>query len=166
MSLSPSVKRGGPPGVVRGGASGKHQTSRSVLVLGLVVAVALALYTTRKLHRMARIRGFVDDVPTEQHRVNYKSTSPGARRTYCSLWWRTPGKSVQWVEADCDYWERTQVGDAIEIVRLDGDVYLRDGDIYTSTGNFIFDCLLLAAELVTAIYCLRKLLVGGAAARS
>lgn len=134
-------------------------------MLGLAVSVALGLYTTHKLHRMARIRGFVDDLPAERHQVSYKSTSPGARRTYCSLWWRTPGASVQWVEADCDDWERTRIGDVIEIVRLDGDVHLRDGDIYTSTGNFLFDAFLLAAELATALYCVRKLIIGDRTSR-
>jgi len=123
-------------------------------VLGLAIAVALAMYTTHKLHKMARIRGFIGEPRIERHIVSGKNRAPARRTTVCFLRW-TEGGSEHRVQADCAYWEQTAIGDPIELVRLDVDddeAYLREGDIYASDGNFYFDFVLLAVELVGVIY--------------
>ncbi|HEX7842406.1 MAG TPA: hypothetical protein VF469_33265 [Kofleriaceae bacterium] len=145
--------------------------SPAPIVLGLVVALGLAIYTTHKLHKMARIRGLIGDVPVEQHVVARKAQQPGRRTVVCFLWWRDdpPHGPEHRVQADCDYWKQVRIGDPIEIVRPDGsdddDVYLRRGEIYASDGNFRFDFVLLAAELGAVGYCAYRLLRGAARRR-
>ncbi|HEU4732739.1 MAG TPA: hypothetical protein VFT22_32810 [Kofleriaceae bacterium] len=164
-----------PPELPPAAGDGEPRTTglkRRYYLAGLVIAAALAIYTTHKLHRMAQIRGIVGDAAVERRLVTGKRHYPGRRREICLLSWsdqRAGRASTHEVEADCDYWGRTRIGAPIELVHVhgddgddDGDVYLRDGEIYTSVGNFCFDFALLAAELAAAIYCARRLRRGAA----
>jgi hypothetical protein len=142
-----------------GGPSANGRARRNAL-LGVLFATALAIFTTHKLYRMAWIRGIVGDAQVQRRPVAGKTHHPGRRREICLFVLReqgAAGRSLRDVEADCDYWEQKQIGDLIDLVDTGhGDLYLREGGIFTSVGNFIFDFVLLAAELTAAIYCVRK----------
>ncbi len=136
--------------------------SRPRLLLGLLVAAALALYTSHKLYTMARIRGFIGERSIETHRVSDKQMETGVRdRLFCFLSWgdaETGGDRGGRVQVDCDYWKRARIGDSIEVVRLDrgAEAHPVGADVYASDGNFEFDLLLLAAELAGVIYYWRR----------
>ena len=139
-----------------------NRSSAWPALLGLVIAGALAVYTTHSLNKMARIRGFTGSVPIEQQVVTRKTQQRVRIPAVCFLWWRgdPPARVEHRVQADCSTWEQIQIGDPLEIVRLgddDDDVYLRQGEIYASDGNFAFDSGLLAIELAVAGYCLFRL---------
>jgi hypothetical protein len=136
-------------------------SARRYSLLGVVLATALAIYTTRKLYRMAWIKGLVGDAQVLRRPVVGKTHHPGSRRKICLFVLGdhlAGGSPVARVEADCDYWEQQQIGDLVDLVDTGhGDLYLREGGIYTSVGNFIVDFVLLATELTAAIYCVRRL---------
>lgn len=134
--------------------------NRKLVWFGLLAALALALYTSHKLRKMALIRGVIGDVPVERKVVVSKRERP-ARTRWCVLSVaddasRRGGEHE--VQADCDYWDEVRIGDRVELVRLDGDVHLRQHEIYTSTGNFLFDFALLGLELAAVVYCASRLL--------
>lgn len=133
--------------------------------MGLLIAAALAVFTTYKLHKMARIRGFIGEVPTERYVVSGKTRGIGRVRPSCYVWCSadTTGRGGEHrVQADCDYWEQLRILDPIELVRLDGDdeLFLRQGGVYTSAGNFGFDFVLLAFELAAVAYGVLRLIRG------
>ena len=119
------------------------------LAVALVVCIGLAAYTSTKLHRMSRI---VDETSVAQ-RVVRKTVEAGRRTDSCYLW--VPER----VQADCDYWDGVSVGDTVEIVVVDGEQHVTGGDVYTSKGNFMFDIVLLVAEIVGAIVCVVLLIL-------
>lgn len=106
-------------------------------MLGLVVCVGLAGYTSYKLHKMTRITGEQDAV---SRRVVDKRVERHRRNDSCYFY--VPER----IQADCDYFETVQVGESIEVVTVDGEQHVKGGDVYTSKGNFIFDIVLLIAE--------------------
>jgi hypothetical protein len=131
---------------------------RPVWWLMLVVAVGLTIYTTHKLYRMALIRGIIGSVPVQRGFVADKTRSSGPRGETCMLTWSDPAREARrHVQADCDYWERRRIGDPIDLVRVGGNDYLREGDVYASNGNFAFDFVLITLELASVIYCARRL---------
>ncbi len=126
-------------------------------VVGLLVCLGLGAYTTHKLYKMARIRGYVGSPEIEQQIVTDKRAEEARGRRgstrVCWLHWETDR-----VQADCDHWDAVRIGDTIELVAFDDELYLKDGDIYTSDGNFVFDLVLLAGELGGLVVCVVLLL--------
>jgi len=51
-----------------------------------------------------------------------------------------------------EVWESMRVGDSVEVVRVPGDdsAYLRNG-VFVEPDNFMFDYVLLAGEIITAL---------------
>lgn len=125
---------------------------RSPLVIALLACLGLAIFTSYKLHKMTRIR---DDQNGVTRIVDNKTSEPVRRGTACYLWSRS-----QRIQADCDYWERINIGDTFEIVEVDGKQYVKGGDVYTSPGNFVFDIVLLVAEITGFLVCLVLLIRG------
>ena len=113
---------------------------------------------------MAWIRGLVGEAPVDRYVVTGKRQR-ASRVTVCLLSWGDRGayrgSPRGEVQADCDYWEHIRIGDTIEVVRAGNDLYLREGGIYSSTGNFVVDFGLLFAELAAVVYCARRLRRGG-----
>lgn len=163
MTLPPSANQSEPPPATGDGSPGAQRQRRFAL-LGLLLAAALAIYTPYKMYRMAWIRGLVGEAPVDRHVVAGKRQR-ASRSTVCLLSWGDRGayraSTAGEVQADCDYWEHTSIGDTIEVVRAGNDLYLREGSIYTSTGNFVVDFGLLFAELAAVLYCARRLRRGG-----
>jgi hypothetical protein len=125
--------------------------------VGIVLMVALAIFTTHKLYTMCRIRGFFGGRAIEAHYVTGKSNEHDLKdRTYCFLSWaETPSEEDRQhrVQVECDYWETVKPDDRIEVVRYDGDTYLRrGGEVYASDGNFILDLVILGLELAGLLY--------------
>lgn len=121
-------------------------------VIGLLVCLGLGAYTTHKLYKMASIRGYAGSLEIERQIVTDKRAEEvrgrrGSTRV-CWLHWE-PGR----VQADCDSWEAVRIGDTIELVAYGDKRYLRHGGLYTSDGNFVFDLVLLAAELGGLVVC-------------
>jgi len=131
--------------------------------IGIVVCVALALFTAHKLYTMCCIRGFIGSLDVEVHHVTNKWVEHNIKnRTFCFLSWAEDGRSGDKrhrVQSECDFWETVNASDRIEAVRLDGDdeAELRgDGNIYASNGNFLFDLVLFGLELFGILYFWRR----------
>jgi hypothetical protein len=121
------------------------------LVVALVGCLLLGVYTSFKLHRMTRI---VDnDEIAVSKRVVQKTTEEGRRSTTCYFW------APERIQADCDYWESVNIGDRIDVVTVDDDQYVKGGSVYASKGNFVFDVVLLVAEILGVIVCVVLLVV-------
>ena len=118
---------------------------RRHLVLGLIACIGLTAYTSHKLYKMRRITG---EQASESRRVIDKLVKHHRRADSC--YFLAPDE----IQADCDYFERVEIGDTIEVVTVDGEQYVKGGDVYTSEGNFIFDIVLLVAEVVGVIVCI------------
>ena len=123
---------------------------RSHLLLGLIACIGLAAFTSHKLYKMTRI---TDEHAATSHRVLDKVVKHHRRADSC--YFMVPDE----IQADCDYFARVQIGDMIEVVTIDGEQYVKGGDVYTSKGNFVFDIGLLVAEVVGAIVCIVLLAV-------
>lgn len=126
------------------------------LLIGAIACLALATYTSYKLYRMARIRGYIGAPPIEERIVEGKTSrdTRGRYGTTTTCWLYAGDDRIQ---ADCGYWATVRAGDRIEVVTVDGELFLNRGEIYTSDGNFVFDFVLLAIELGGLITCLTLL---------
>jgi hypothetical protein len=127
-----------------------------VIFLG---ALALAFgVTIPKLHKMAQIKGWVPGAVIRQKIVTQKGADPPRRaRDFEKSYW------VSWIEGDVgdswkhrvrvpeDVWQVIKLGDQIEVIEVPGEEnpHLRN-DIFVEPGQFNFDYVLLAGELITA----------------
>jgi hypothetical protein len=123
-----------------------RQQPIAMFVLGALACALLAAYTSHKLYKMLKIRGVVDGRTTTEHVVVEKTSEQGRRSTVCWFWYDDGGR--QKIQADCDVFHQTRVGDRILVVTVNDERYLRSGEIYASDGNFVFDIVLLVAELL------------------
>ncbi len=126
---------------------------RSPLLL-LLTGLLLLGYTSYKLHRMARIRGWIAGAEEVEKRITDRRRDVTPRGQY-AFWLAWDGGRVEVpgphrINVVESVWEATQVGDTIRGVFEDGDPYLRDG-IYVSQGNFVFDGCLLAGEIALCV---------------
>src|SRR4051812_29208368 len=87
--------------------------------VGIVLCIALALFTTHKLYTMCRIRGFFGARDVEAHRVTGKSIEHGRKhRTFCFLSWAETDRQddhAHRVQTECDFWETVKIDDRIEV---------------------------------------------------
>jgi hypothetical protein len=128
--------------------------------MGILLATGLAIFTTHKLYRMAWISGIVGNAQVEQRPIADKIFRRGRTGRICYFVLRDHGAADQRppkLQADCDYWDQKHTGDLVDFVDTGDDAFLREGGIYTSAGNFMFDFLLLAVALTAVIYCVRRL---------
>ncbi|MBC8117737.1 MAG: hypothetical protein H7062_25385 [Candidatus Saccharimonas sp.] len=141
----------------------KSMTNVIVLIAALGVAIA---FTVPKLFKMCQIKGWVPGASATNEVITQKwhqtpEQHPSGRDSYWIAWGITDIKTVggHRLNVPSERWERLNVGDTIEVVRLPGDrwPYLRDG-IFVSAENFIFDFLLLNVELGVAIFMVRALI--------
>jgi hypothetical protein len=127
------------------------------LALVLVIAIALAIgVTVPKLYKMAQITGQTPGATVTTRSVTEKGMDHGrqGREHYWVSWGVAAGSRSR---ADRDYvspeiWTNVKVGDSIEVVHVPGDDagYLKNG-VFVEPGNFVFDYVLLAAEIITAL---------------
>jgi len=130
--------------------------SKPLLVAILVGCIGLTAYTSHKLYTMARIRGVIGERLVVTHSVVDKTREEPVRRRddpTCWLWYHIGGVRHR-IQSDCDYWARVTIGQTIEIVSLEDKSFLKDGEIYASDGNFMFDIVLLGVELAGVVACI------------
>lgn len=128
-------------------------------ILIFLAAIGLAVGVTGpKLIRMAKIRGWLPGATTETRTITQTwhqtpDQHPNGRDTYWISWTQEDIHIVgpHRLNVSPEKWSSLQVGQTLEVRSLpnDREIYLEEG-IYASTGNFVFDLLLLAAELGTA----------------
>ena len=125
--------------------------------LALVISVGLAAgVTVPKLYKMAQIKGWQPGATVTTRVITDKGWDQG-RRGFKHYWvsWANHGGALTRADRDNvspEGWQRMRVGDSVEVVRVPGDdaAYLRNG-VFVEPGNFVFDYVLLAAELITAL---------------
>ncbi len=131
-------------------------------LIGLIICILLSVITTSKLYTMYQIRGWIKGAYSSTYRVRQKwdeySWNRTSRRMEHTYW-------VSWTDQDIrqigphrlnllyEKWSSLKVGDPIEItyVPRDPDPYVRN-DIFDSDDNFIFDYMLLLAELSGVVW--------------
>ncbi len=136
-------------------------------LLMLLVGLLLLGFTSTKLYRMAKIRGWVEGATVTQKRLTDKRVMAykdrrGKQGSYWVAWdggdIGRPGPHRTNVEREM--WTAMQVGDVVEIVMVPGDErpQLRAG-IFASDGNLVFDFVLIGLEIVLCLVCAGRLLV-------
>jgi hypothetical protein len=130
-------------------------------MLILVVATLLAGYTSYKIWMMCQIRGWVPGATTRLEQVTQKHISNGRRGDAYWVSWtdqpiQNPGDHR--LNLTREQWQAVDLGDTIEVVYASGSSmpHTRDG-IYAENGSFIFDGLLLIAEITTIIVMIVRL---------
>ena len=137
---------------------------------GFILCVGLMIVTTSKLYTMYQLTGRIGGAYTVTHKITQKwddyswnRTTNRNEHTYWVSWTdqniQEPGSHR--INLMFDKWSRLKLGDPIEVtyVPRDPKPYLRN-DIFDSEGNFVFDYLLLAAELVGAAWFMTRMLRG------
>jgi hypothetical protein len=125
--------------------------------LALVISVGLAVgVTLPKLYKMAQIKGWQPGATVTTRVITDKGVDQG-RRGLKHYWvsWANHGGALTRADRDNvspEDWQSMRVGDSVEVVRVPGDdaAYLRNG-VFVEPGNFVFDYVLLAAEIITAL---------------
>jgi hypothetical protein len=130
-------------------------------VIPLILFLVIAVLTSRKLFRMAQVRGWISGARPETALVVRK--------------WRKSGRYLRYVTKEGQEEQRVpealfhsvEVGGQVEVRYLPGDrtPHLARG-VYASRGNFIFDGFLLLLELAAILYFLRQFFLARAAART
>jgi hypothetical protein len=129
-----------------------------VYAVALLVALAGLYITVSKLYKMAQVKGWIAGAVVTQEVITQKGVNPARRLRDTDSYW------VSWVDGDvgrswekrvrvpADTWERMRLGDPIELIRVSGDSYpyLKEG-VGVQTGNFVFDLMLLVAEVTVAV---------------
>jgi len=130
------------------------QPRRRYLLI-LVVATLLGGYTSYKIWMMCQIRGWVPGATTRVEQVTQKHISDGRRGNAYWVSWadepiQTPGDHR--LNLTREQWQAVDLGENIEVVYATGSSmpHTRDG-IYAENGSFIFDGMLLIAEIATVI---------------
>lgn len=130
-------------------------------IIIVIFAVLLAFGVTGpKVIKMCQIKGWIDGAKVERVTITQKwnqtpDIHPSGRNSFWVSW---TGKSIKQIgnhriSVTKEKWNMMKLGDKLEIIHVKGDKhpYLRDG-IFVDPGNFIFDIVLLIAELGLAIY--------------
>ena len=130
-------------------------------LLILVVATLLGGYTSYKIWMMCQIRGWVPGATTRVEQITQKHISNGRRgNAYWVSWTDEPIQNPgdHRLNLTSEQWQAVDLGDTIEVVYATGSSmpHTRDG-IYAENGSFIFDGLLLAAEITTIILMIVRL---------
>lgn len=135
---------------------------------GFIICTLLVVVTTSKLYTMYQLRGQISGAYTVTHSLKQKWDDYSWNRSSRSMehtYW------VSWTDQDIQQpgphrinlaygrWSKLKIGDPIEItyVPRDPDPYLRN-DVFDSDDNFIFDYLLLVAELTGAVWLMLKII--------
>lgn len=137
-------------------------------LVGLIICLLFLILTTSKLYTMYQLRGLISGAYTVTYNVKQKwdeySWNRSSREMQHTYW-------VSWTDQDIqqpglhrtnlvfEKWSRLKIGGPIEItyVPRDPEPYLRN-DIFDSDDNFIFDYVLLVAELSGAVWLLLKII--------
>jgi hypothetical protein len=121
-------------------------------VLAIVCLGGLTFFTSSKLLRMAKIRGFVSGPPPLEKIISAKAVVSGEYNDAYWLAWdsadiRVPGRNR--INVPEELWDRSSVGDRISVIYFADSKwpYTRDG-IYASDENFVFDGILLLLWLI------------------
>lgn len=113
----------------------------------LILGLSGASFTANKLHKMRQIRGWEPGAEIQSHTVRdkWKNHATGGWIALSEQSVRAPGDHRLYLPTGV--WNRYQVGDSIEVVYLPGDPcpYHRE-DIHADDGNFVFDTALLTFE--------------------
>jgi hypothetical protein len=125
-------------------------------VMALVISVGLAAGVTGpKLYKMAQIKGWQPGATVTTGVITDKGVNQGRYGFKHWVSWTNHGGALTRDDRDnvnAEDWESMRVGDRVDVVRVPGDdgAYLRNG-VFVETGNFVFDFVLLAAEIITAL---------------
>jgi hypothetical protein len=135
---------------------------------GFIVCAVLLVVTTSKLYTMHQLKGRVAGASTVTYVVRQKwddyswdRTTEQMKHTYWVSWTdqsvKEPG--THRVNLPAENWARLKVGDPVEITYVPGDPepYVRNS-VFDSEGNFLFDYVLLLAELAGAVWFMTKML--------
>jgi hypothetical protein len=129
--------------------------------LGMVLMVALAIFTTHKMYSMARMRGFIGKRIITVHHITDKKRETSFRnaheREFCFVSWAESASEndpQHRVQVDCDRWRKLELGDRIEVARIDEDDsgHMIGAEVFESDGNFVFDMVLLGIELAGLLW--------------
>lgn len=139
-------------------------------LVGFIVCVVLLVFTTSKLYTMYQLKGRVGGATTVTYVVKQKwhdyslnTTSDEMEHAYWVSWTdqdiKVPGHHR--VGLSYEKWSGLKVGDPLEITYVPGDPdpYVRN-DIFDSEGNFLFDYVLLLAEVAGAGWFMMKMTRG------
>ena len=139
--------------------------------VGFIVCTVLLVVTTSKLYTMYQLTGRIGGASTVTQRVSQKwddyswnSTTKRYEHTYWVSWTdqniHEPG--THRANLTYDRWSRLRLADPIEVTYVPGDPtpYVQDG-IFLSEGNFLFDYVLLFAELAGAAWFMMRMLRSG-----
>ena len=137
-------------------------------LVGFIICILFLVLTTSKLYTMYQLRGQISGAFTLNYKVRQKwdeyawdRTSRRMQHTYWVSWTdqdiQQPGSHR--INVTYDNWSRLKMDDPIGItyVARDPEPYLRNG-IFDSDDNFIFDYVLLLAELSGAVWLVVKLI--------
>jgi hypothetical protein len=117
-------------------------------LVGIAVLIFLVGYTSTKLLKMAKIRGFISGPPPEVKVITSKVTLPGSNGESYWLAWdgadiQVPGRNR--INLPEEVWSNYDVGDSIEIFYFEGDRWpYHKKDIFADNSNFAFDFVLLS----------------------
>ena len=142
-------------------------------IIPLILFLVIAVLTSRKIFRMAQIRGWISGARTESAVVIHKWKENGRFLRYVTEEGTEEGTEERTEEGTEeqripeDLYHSVEVGDHVEVRYLEGDrtPYLARG-VYASPGNFVFDGFLLLLELAAILHFLRQFLLARAAART
>ena len=119
--------------------------------VALACLAFLTWFTSSKLIKMGKIRGFIAGPPPQSKTITAKAILEG---NYGEVYWlawdradiRVPGGNR--INLPREVWDKHAIGDRISVYYFPGDKwpYLREG-IYASNENFGFDAVFLGAEL-------------------
>jgi hypothetical protein len=131
----------------------------------LVVALGFAFGVTGpKLYMMALIKGWISGAVVTNEVITQKGVEPpnllGGEANYWVSWVKGEVRD-SWSSRERvppEVWEGIREGDPIEVVHIAGSPYLRIG-VFVEPGNFVFDCVLLVAEVTVALVMLVLLLI-------
>ncbi len=117
----------------------------------LVVWTSLLFVTVPKLYTMSQIKGWIPGARKRTYHVTQKLLEKGQYGDfYMVSWTQQDIRQPSNFRTNIPYnrWVKSNIGDPIEIITIGNDPspYVQD-DIFVEPCNFVFDFLLLAAEL-------------------
>ena len=138
----------------------------------IILALWLLSVTGPKLYKMTQIRGWtsgatitekvITDKASEDWEDYDRSTNRSSRGTTYWVAWDGEAALLRGshrVNLDRYDWDEVDIGDSLEIITFPNDRYAYvKNSIFASNGNFIFDVLLLFAEMALLVYASLRLL--------
>jgi hypothetical protein len=142
----------------------KHKISRWFLI-GFAVSLALLFFTFQKINKMNILLGNSEGRQTTTRKITRKwrdvyHAKGGSSREVPMLCFQNGGEVC--VDVRDSLWNNKKEGESFSVVSAPGDdEFFHPTGIYLSEGNLDFDHGLLVVEILTALFCLVKILFPG-----